>query len=158
MKSSQMLMLFGFFFLCFLQIPSSDASFNKENPMYNVNLAPFIQRLSAYYCLKKVSPDCPGNLTLSTDGWLNVSSSETQQFCQGAWFVAWDLQDFTQTIHFLLMHIDNKATIQNIKDTINNGCTQGFTGISLYKGSGSSTTTSIVTSLSALVFLALFYM
>ncbi|PWA74202.1 hypothetical protein CTI12_AA254500 [Artemisia annua] len=126
MKSSQMLMLFGLFYLCFLQIPSSNASsFNYTYPEYNINLAPFIQRKSAYYCLKRVSPDCPGNLTLSTDGWLNISSSETQQFCQGpckqhtldvlkcVWYVKHDYK------------FDNKATIQNINETINNGCEHG---------------------------------
>ncbi|KAI3678588.1 hypothetical protein L6452_37887 [Arctium lappa] len=159
MKNSPMLVLFfGLFLLGFLQIPPSNAKFSESNPIYNVNLAPFIQRLSAYYCLQNVSSDCPGNFTLRGDGWLNTSASETLAFCDGG------CAQHTQAVLNCVWYVDkdykfeNKATIKNINDTIIIGCAQGFNGTSLHQGNGGSgVTTSVITTLSALAFLALFY-
>ncbi|XP_076910077.1 uncharacterized protein LOC143567571 [Bidens hawaiensis] len=156
MKNSQMSVLFGLMFLFgLLQIPSSNA-FSETNPLYNVNLTPFIQRLSAYYCLKNVSSDCPGNFTLTYKGWLNISESETKAFCEGGCLqhtryvlrCAWTAHKGYK--------FDNGASIENLNDTINIGCDKGFNGTSLWKNSGTTTTAGVT--LYALVVLVLFYM
>ncbi|KVH94126.1 uncharacterized protein LOC112518004 [Cynara cardunculus var. scolymus] len=157
MKNSQMLIFIGLFLWGFLQIPNSNA-FSEINPIYNVNLAPFIQRLSAYYCLQNVSSDCPGNFTLKIDGWLNISASETLAFCDGG--CAQHTQAVLKCVWYVKddFKFENKATIKNLNDTIISGCAQGFSGTSLHQGNGGSgTTTSVITTLCAMAFLALFY-
>ncbi|KAK9065992.1 hypothetical protein SSX86_015394 [Deinandra increscens subsp. villosa] len=156
MKNSQIAMLFGLLFLCLLQIPSSNASFSKTNPIYNVNLAPFIQRLSAYYCLQNTSSNCTGNFILSEKGWLNISNSETNAFC-GELGCAQHTLEVLKCVRYVHDEytFENGATIDNLNDTIHTGCSKGFNGTSLYKSSG--TTRSVTATLYALVFLALFY-
>ncbi|KAL8261918.1 hypothetical protein R6Q59_025967 [Mikania micrantha] len=94
----------------------------ETNPIYNVNLAPFIQRLSAYYCLHNVSSDCPGNFTLTEKGWLNISQSDTKAFCQGGCL------EHTQEVLKCVWYVheeytfENGATIKNLNDTIDIGC------------------------------------
>ncbi|KAL8225087.1 hypothetical protein R6Q57_017644 [Mikania cordata] len=126
MKNSQTIMLLGLFFWGLLQIPCSNAGFSETNPIYNVNLAPFIQRLSAYYCLHNVSSNCPGNFTLTEKGWLNISQSDTKAFCQGGCL------QHTQEVLKCVWYVheedtfENGATIKNLNDTIDIGCNHGM--------------------------------
>ncbi|MFS7964535.1 hypothetical protein Hanom_Chr08g00751491 [Helianthus anomalus] len=143
MKNSQMLVCFGLFFFALLQIPSSNA-FNlhevhtvyaanfvvvfsgKTNPIYNVNLAPFIQRLSAYYCIYNESSNCAGNFNLTMEGWLNITESETRAFCDGGCLQ--HTHDVLQCVWYVLddFKFENGATIKNLNDTINIGCEKGL--------------------------------
>ncbi|KAI3806237.1 hypothetical protein L1987_22136 [Smallanthus sonchifolius] len=121
-----MFVIFGLFFLGLLHIPRSNASFSKTNPTYNVNLAPFIQRLSAYYCLQNVSSDCPGNFTLTEKGWLNISESATDAFCKGGCLQ--HTQDVLQCVWYVHQEysFENGATIKDIKETMRIGCEKGL--------------------------------
>ncbi|KAI3507978.1 hypothetical protein L1887_22976 [Cichorium endivia] len=164
MKISRLIMLFALCLWCSFEISNSFKlskffAFDLKdttNPQYNVNLAPFIQHLSAYYCLMNVSSDCPGNFTLHVGGWLNISQSETQAFCEGG--CAQHTRQVLKCVQYIKddYKFENKATIKHLNDTINIGCSQGFNGTSLTSGSV-MVTTSVVTTFSALAFLALFY-
>ncbi|KAI3760342.1 hypothetical protein L1987_50736 [Smallanthus sonchifolius] len=159
MKNSQLLVIFGLFFFGLLHIPTSNASFSTTNPTYNVNLAPFIQRRSAYYCLQNFSSDCPGSFTLTEGGWLNISESATDEFCKGG--CVQHTQDVLRCVWYVHQEytFENGAMLKDINETMRIGCEKGFNGTSLYKSSGTSrATTSASAALYALVFLALFYM
>ncbi|KAL7583477.1 uncharacterized protein LOC128129336 [Lactuca sativa] len=155
MKNSRMLMLFGLSLLGFFGI-SSSFKINTTNPTYNVNLAPFIQDLSAYYCLLNVSSDCPGKFTLHVGGWLNISANETQAFCEGG--CAQHTQQLLKCVKYVKQNyvFRNKATINNLNDTINIGCTHGFNGTSLTSASGSVIATASSFSVFALLALLLY--
>ncbi|KAF5796044.1 hypothetical protein HanXRQr2_Chr08g0346851 [Helianthus annuus] len=128
----------------------------KTNPIYNVNLAPFIQRLSAYYCIYNESSNCRGNFNLTMEGWLNITESETRAFCDGGCLQ--HTHDVLQCVWYVLddFKFENGATIKNINDTINIGCEKGFNGTTIVDKSDATKLGGMT--IYALIFLALFYM
>ncbi|KAJ8553040.1 hypothetical protein K7X08_020433 [Anisodus acutangulus] len=114
---------------------SSVSAENRKYPTGNVNLAPFEQWRSAYFCLLNTSPVCSKNHTLTMSGWLNVTHDEGKIFCQKG-----GCADYTIGVLGCIRHVKrdfwfaNKAKVQHIYDTIDIGCysLQGFNGTSLY--------------------------
>ncbi|CAN4102149.1 unnamed protein product [Withania somnifera] len=107
---------------------------DRTHPTKNVNLAPFQQWRSAYFCLLNTSTVCK-NHTLTMSGWLNVTYDEGKKFC-----VEGDCADHTKGVLNCIRHVKpdfwfaNKATVKDIYDTIHVGCNtpEGFYGTSFY--------------------------
>ncbi|MCD9641521.1 hypothetical protein HAX54_027734 [Datura stramonium] len=108
---------------------------DRKHPTGNVNLAPFEQWRSAYFCLLNTSQVCSTKQTLTMSGWLNVTHEEGKKFCGKG-----GCADHTKRVLDCIHHVKrdfwfaNKATIKHIYDTIDIGCNkpQGFNGTSLY--------------------------
>ncbi|XP_059298447.1 uncharacterized protein LOC132051209 [Lycium ferocissimum] len=126
-------------FLGMFLLLSGVSAENRKYPTGNVNLAPFEQWRSAYFCLRNTSPLCSKNHTLTMSGWLNVTQKESKKFC-----VKGGCADYTKRVLNCIHHVKrdfwfaNKATVQHIYDTIDIGCNslQGFNGTSLYPTQG----------------------
>ncbi|KAM3234167.1 hypothetical protein P3L10_019526 [Capsicum annuum] len=108
---------------------------DRKHPTKNVNLAPFQQWRSAYFCLTNTSPICSKNHTLTMSGWLNVTYDEGKKFCEEG-----GCADHTKGVLDCIHHVKrdfwfaNKATIKHIYKTIHVGCNtpKGFNGTSFY--------------------------
>ncbi|KAL7081895.1 hypothetical protein ACP275_14G067100 [Erythranthe tilingii] len=110
----------------------------------------------------EISSSCPVNYTLTHSGWLNVTHTDGPTFCEDG-----GCAEHTRAVLLCLYHVKidyyfaNFATIKDLSDTINNGCTspQGFTGVSKYSSDGFRlNSTPIFTALSAtaLLFISIF--
>ncbi|XP_075090120.1 uncharacterized protein LOC142171514 [Nicotiana tabacum] len=130
-KRIGILFLFWGMFLLLSGVSAED----RQNPTKNVNLAPFMQWRSAYFCLLNTSPVCSKNHTLTLSGWLNVKKEEGKKFCEKG-----GCAEHTKGVLDCIHHVKrdfwfaNKATVQHIYNTIDIGChtPQGFNGTSLY--------------------------
>lgn len=76
------------------------------------------------------------NHTLTKTGWLNVTAAEGPDFCKEG-----GCADHTKAVLHCLVHVKrdywfaNNATVQDLYDTLTDGCTNGgsgFTGVSKF--------------------------
>ncbi|KAG6411904.1 hypothetical protein SASPL_124557 [Salvia splendens] len=124
-----------------LFLTNATAIENKKYPAGNQNLNPTQAWRSSEYCLQNVSTTCKTgfgtkNYSLTYKGWLNVTAEEGPRFCE-----AGGCADHTRSVLLCLKHVKrdywfaNAATVQDLYDTIDEGCKNGgtgFTGISKY--------------------------
>ncbi|KAL3719867.1 hypothetical protein ACJRO7_004796 [Eucalyptus globulus] len=91
-----------------------------EKPLQNVNLSPFWQWRSAYECLQNTSSKCVGK-NLDMTGNIQVTGSELTDYCNGC--KPWTI-DVLNCIHSVKRDFwfSNNATIKQINDSINQGC------------------------------------
>ncbi|KAG8661149.1 uncharacterized protein LOC122722130 [Manihot esculenta] len=91
-----------------------------ENPLKNVNLAPFWQWRSAWDCLQNISTNCATNIHLN--GVLNINGSALTDFCAGG--CAEHTQNVLTCIYYAKRDFwfANGATVKNITETIHHGC------------------------------------
>ncbi|XP_019168477.1 PREDICTED: uncharacterized protein LOC109164142 [Ipomoea nil] len=130
-RTQLLLRLFGFLLLL---CNAAKAEF-RENPTWNPNLTPFEQWRSAYFCLLnfKANTTCIPKYVLSMKGWLNVTKNEGPGFCSSKCVKE------TRNVLHCISHTKrdfwfaNKATVNDINQTIIDGCGQkGFTGVSYH--------------------------
>ncbi|XP_057772716.1 uncharacterized protein LOC130992186 [Salvia miltiorrhiza] len=112
---------------------------DKLNPVTNQNLNPTQAWRSSEYCMQNISAPCQTglkNYTLTSTGWLNVTAAAGPKFCE-----AGGCADHTRAVLLCLKHVKrdywfaNRATVQDLYDTIDDGCKNGgtgFTGVSKY--------------------------
>ncbi|KAL7124668.1 hypothetical protein ABFS83_14G063800 [Erythranthe nasuta] len=151
----------GLFLAIFLLLRCAQSE-NRLYPTANQNLSPNEAWRSTEFCLQNISSSCPVNYTLTHSGWLNVTHTDGPTFCE-----AGGCAEHTRAVLLCLYHVKidyyfaNFATIKDLSDTINNGCTspQGFTGVSKYSSDGFRLNSApIFTALSAiaLLFISIF--
>ncbi|KAJ4834392.1 hypothetical protein Tsubulata_007334 [Turnera subulata] len=114
---------------------------NQKEPLKNVNLAPFWQWRSAYFCLKNESDSCTGKNVLKLDGVVNVTNSEVEDYCkQGG---CWEHTSIVlQCVYYAKRDFwfANKITVPKLKEIISKGCAtkQGFSTVNYTVSSPSS--------------------
>ncbi|KAH6765750.1 hypothetical protein C2S52_016733 [Perilla frutescens var. hirtella] len=114
-----------------LILPTATPAENTWNPTANMNLNPTQAWRSSEYCLRNTSTTCQlnQNYKLTSSGWLNVTAADGPNFCQ-----AGGCADHTRAVLLCLKRVKrdywfaNSATVQDLYDTISNGCNNGGKG------------------------------
>ncbi|KAL3530986.1 hypothetical protein ACH5RR_010308 [Cinchona calisaya] len=146
-----------YLFLCIFALFCCVNAENKTFPTANNNLSPIQQWRSAFYCLNITSTSCPVKYTLNMSGRLNVVHEDGPTFCE-----AGGCADHTRAVLACIHDVKpdfwfgNNATVKNLNDTINIGCSLGFNGTTISSGAYEVKSASISV-LAAVLLLALFY-
>ncbi|XP_057476153.1 uncharacterized protein LOC130764100 [Actinidia eriantha] len=99
-----------------------------SDPTGNLNLSPFDKYRSIYECMLNTSTSCADKYQLTEEGWLNVTRVDTESYCIGG--CAKHTQAVLMCIHLVKQDYKfiSKASVQDLNETINLGCENGFTG------------------------------